>query len=176
LWSARLRAVFDTSGSAAFTYTTPSIANTSLSLEAAASSAAGEESIVLMAGLSATASGVAISLPTAQQLTLPVNTATDVTVSTPFTWTANANGISILYVHGGGPEFYIFTSGTTTTLPDLSSAGLPLPSSAAYTWQVFGIGPLSTVDGAAGPGGINGLIFGNLDETLSASRTFTTSP
>jgi len=172
--SAPLTLFEDTSGGATFSYSTPSISNTSISLEVIASSGAGEASIVLMGGLSANASGVEVTIPAALQLTVPVNAATG--VSTPFTWTANANGISILYVHGGGPEFYVFTSGATATIPDLSSVGLPLPTSAGYTWEVLGLGPITTVDGAAGPGGINGLILGSIEESISATRTFTTSP
>jgi hypothetical protein len=172
-----LQLLTDSSGSGAFNYTTPSIPDTSLSLEAIAAAGTGEASIVLMGGLSANGSGVSVTIPPALQLTVPVTAATGVTVSTPFTWTANANGISILYVHGGGsPEFYVFTSGTTATIPDLSSVGLPLPASAAYTWEVIGLGPFTTVDGAAGPGGINALLLGSFNESLSASRTFTTSP
>jgi len=170
-----LNAVYDTSAGAAFSYTTPSIPNTSIAFSATTTTVAGETSIAQMTGLSASTSGVTLSVPAAQTLTVPVESATGITVTNPFTWTAYAGGISVLYVFGAGPTFYVFTTGTTATIPDLSAAGLPLPSSAAYSWYVIGLGPLADVDAAAAPGGINQLVFGDLTEGESVTRTFTTA-
>jgi hypothetical protein len=57
-----------------------------------------------------------------------------------------------------------------------STAGMTLPASSNYTWAIIGVAPVASVDLAAAPGGINHLVLGDLTESDTARRTFTTAP
>ncbi len=167
----------DSTATASFSYTTPSIPNTSIFFEVEVQGTAGDATI-LKKTLSATATGVAITVPAPPSLSLPSDTGTGITVTTPFSWTAYP-GIFLLLISptGTGPEFIVITSETTATIPDLSTAGIPLPTSAGYRWLVIGVGPGTTVDTAAVPLGLLELLDlsdGYFSET--ADRTFTTGP
>jgi hypothetical protein len=174
--SLNLAVIFDTNPTATFTYVTPNISNTSLTVTAAATSAAGEFSAVLMAGQSANGSGLTFTIPPAPTLTAPPASATGVTVSTPFAWTSYPNGIyEFQATSTSGPTFYVLTADTTTTLPDLSTSGLPLPASTSYSWSIIGLAPLADIDLLAAPGGINAVTV-NLNQAESVSQSFTTGP
>jgi hypothetical protein len=163
----------------AFTYTAPSIGSTSLILSVSAVDGTGAFSIAQKAGLSADATGVILDVPAAQSLTVPANLATAVSVTTPFSWSAYTGGISILTAAPAGvsgPTFYVFTSATTTTLPDVGSAGFPLPATSNYQWSIRGLAPVANIDAVALPGGFNQLVFGDLVESVTALRSFTTAP
>jgi hypothetical protein len=171
-----LQFLADSSGTADFSYVVPSISGTSLQIEALAHSAAGESSVVLQVGLTADSTGVSIAIPAAPILSLPVDVATNVTVTTPFSWTAFSGGVHVLSIYGTGvPHFDVITAATTATLPDLVMEGISLPASANYSWQVIGFGPNQTVDGLAGPGGIEALVNDDFEEAVSLARTFTTA-
>lgn len=155
-----------------FTFTTPDIPNTSLLFIASVTGTDGEG--LLKTAVSANTTGLSLSIPPPATLTLPVDGATAVTVTTPFSWT-NFTGVTFV-LFSGTPSFVVVTAASTATLPDLTAAGLPLPSSASYTWDLIGVGPATTVDAVAVPGGFFGLVYGvgYLSETVG--RTFTTSP
>jgi Carboxypeptidase regulatory-like domain len=168
----------DNSTSTSFTYTMPSIANTSLTILISSESALSEVSVVKKTSLAASTSGVALTSPAAPSLSLPVDTATGVTVTTPFTWTQSA-GVTVFVssTSGSGPSFAVITAATTTTLPDLSTAGLPLPASTAYSWQLITAGPATSIDGLAAAGGLlKALTSTDGYYTGTVERTFTTAP
>lgn len=169
-----LTLVDDVSSGSSFSYVAPSISGTQLLVTAAATSALGEYSYVLQTGLSAN-STVMLTIPASPSLTSPSTGATGVTATTPFSWTDYPGGIHefVAFPHSGsGPTFYILTEAVTV---DLADAGLPLPASTAYDWEVIGLAPVSTVDVLAAPGGINKLTI-DLNEGFSATRSFTTGP
>lgn len=169
--------VRDSSTSTSFSYIAPSISGTSLSVVTICQGPSGEEGIVTTTGLTASSTGVAVNLPSPPTLTLPVDAATGVTTTTPFSWTdTTAVYVVSFSPSGAGPTYYVFTAATSVTIPDLSSAGLPLPTSAGYSWSVIGFGPNTSVDATAIPGGIDGLELteGYIGET--GTRSFTTSP
>jgi hypothetical protein len=167
----------DFSTGASFTYRTPAIPNTSLVVEANANGPSGEYCGVQKTGLTANASGVALSSPPVPTLTVPVDEATGVNVTTPFAWTAYAGGVHSLFAHPRiGPSFLIFTAATMATIPDLASLGLSLPASTEYAWQVTGLAPVGSVDALAGPGGVAQVLAGDSTQGLSVTRTFTTPP
>jgi hypothetical protein len=47
------------------------------------------------------------------------------------------------------PSYVSLTSGTSLTIPDLTSFGLRLPTSTDYTWAVYDFGPYADVDAAS---------------------------
>lgn len=172
---ALVQAFSDNSPSTSFNYVSPAVPNSTLDLLVQAS--AGGSSILLFKkeGISANTTGIAATIVAPPSQLLPVTAATGVTVSTQFTWT-NTAGVYLFAATGSGVSYYVFTTATTGTIPDLSGAGVQLPASAAYQWLVVGIAPQTTVDSLAVSGGLIGLEL--VDGTFSESplRDFTTSP
>jgi hypothetical protein len=167
--------VNDGSGSTSFSYTTPVISGATYSLLVETEGAGSAVSFFKKTGLSATASGITAAVEAPPTLTLPVDAATGVTLTTPFTW-STFNGVYLWAAQGSGQSYYVFTTETTTTIPDLSSAGIQLPASASFEWLVAGIGPQTTIDEVAIPGGLLNLaelVDGSFGE--SAERGFTTA-
>jgi hypothetical protein len=126
---------------------------------------------------------VTVSVPAAPGLSLPINGATNVDTTFTFSWTSYPNGIYLwLAQSSGNPSYYVLTSGTSTTIPNLKSLGLALPSSASYSWRVYGFAPEASADAAAGPAGFLGALSslvtltGNSSLASSTSWAFTTAP
>ncbi len=78
----------------------------------------------------------------------PANAATDVNLSTTFR-VDNPSGTPPTFLFSGPTTFLVTTSGNETTLPDLSTIGMPLPAVADYSWQVLGSTHLASVDAVA---------------------------
>ena len=165
-------------------YYTPGIPGATLLLGASATkTGGGGTAITWRDGLAMGATGVSVSIVTPPELSLPVNAATGVDTTVTFTWTAMTGGAHLVLFLGAGsnPAYYVVTTGTSTTIPNMKPFGLGLPSASAYTWQIYGFGPFSSVDAAAGSAGfITGvsvpLASGDAFFGISASRTFTTAP
>jgi len=168
-------AISDSSAGTTFSYVTPAIPNTSLTMLIEAQGA-GSSLLLFKKSVSANTSGVAATLLAPPAQTLPVDAATGVTVATPFSW-ANSAGVYLFAATSSpGPSYYVFTSAATATIPDLSSAGVQLPASASYQWLVVGIGPQTSVDAMAVGGGLIGIELGDGTFSESPQRAFTTSP
>jgi hypothetical protein len=162
-----------TTSSTSFTFTTPDISTASLLFLTQVKGASGDLTL-LKKTVSPNDTGLAVTVPAPPTLTLPVDSATGVTVATPFAWT-NFTGVTFLLV-GGTHSFVVVTSASTATIPDLSSAGLPLSPSASYNWQLYAVGPATTVDAVAVPGGLFALELGEGYFSESVSRSFTSGP
>jgi hypothetical protein len=171
---ALISAISDSSPSTTFSYVTPAISNSSLTLLVSASGVS--QLLFKKSGLSANTTGVTATLLAPPAQTLPVDAATGVTVTTPFSWTSSGGVYLWLTSNSPGPSYYVFTSATTGTIPDLSSAGVQLPASASYSWLVVGIGPQTSVDALAVPGGLIALELADGTFSESPQRGFTTSP
>ncbi|MBE0557233.1 MAG: hypothetical protein IH628_08375 [Proteobacteria bacterium] len=165
----------ESGAAAAFTYTVPNVTGTTITLGALGSGAGGQ-AIASKTGILVGASGVALTLPEVPQLSLPVNAASNVTNTTPFSWTTHSSMVYIAYFFGPANEpIYLVVVGTaSTTIPDLTSLGLGLPASAGYTWYLIMYGPHASIDAAAGTNGI--VPLGDYMAALSSTRTFTTAP
>ena len=166
--------VNDRSPAAAFSFVSPSISGTDMTVFAAATSTLGEFSYVQLTGQPAN-STVSVTIPAAPSLTAPPNAATGVTVTSSFVWTAYPNGVHEFVAFpqsGPGPTFYVLTAATTLNLAD---AGLPLPASTPYSWEVIGLAQVSAVDVLVQPGGIDNLTI-DLNEGFSVTNSFTTGP
>ena len=164
-------------------YYTPGIPGATLLLGASATKTGGGQGVTWRNGLAFGATGVSVSIVTPPEVSLPVNAATGVDTTVTFTWTAMAGGVHLVSftAAGSNPAYYVVTTGTSTTIPNMKPFGLGLPSATAYTWQIYGFGPFGSVDAAAGSAGfITGatapLTSGDAFFGISASRTFTTAP
>ena len=164
-------------------YYTPGIPGATLLLGAEATKTGGGTAITWRNGLAIGATGVSVSIVTPPELSLPVNAATGVDTTVTFTWTAMTGGVHLVLftAAGSNPAYYVVTTGTSATIPNMKPFGLGLPGTTAYQWQVYGFGPFSSVDAAAVSAGfITGisppLASGDAFVGISASRTFTTAP
>ena len=122
--------------------------------------------------------GSSVTLPVNPPLiqAVPVDAATGVTVATPFSWSAEPSpAVYQIYFSPtsiGPPAYVVYTTATTTTIPDLSLAGLGLPSAQGYLWQVISSGPYPSLDDYVVPyvPPTSGTQFGD----MSVGRTFIT--
>ncbi|OJT20182.1 hypothetical protein BO221_33955 [Archangium sp. Cb G35] len=178
---------FDTSSP--FDYVVPEIAQSTLSMEVMAISgdlSAPENaaiSILYKKGLTAGTSNAALVLQEASRPGQPADGATAVTRTTEFSWTAFTGGIHMVQFEekepAAGTSPYtvsVFTSGTQTTLPDLSTVDMGLPASTRFTWRVQGFAPVASMN-ALSDLSLSNPALGTTDFALGTSeeRTFTTS-
>jgi hypothetical protein len=172
----------DATTNAALSYFTPGISGASLFLGVIALKA-GTEAVYFKTGIATGATGVAVALVAAPELSLPVNAAAGVDTTITFSWTPMTGGIHMVQFNGGAnATYYVVTSGTSATIPNLKGVGLGLPSSGAYQWSVDAFGPFADADAAAGSSGLLGaltnqaLLTSDVFLGVSTSRTFTTAP
>jgi hypothetical protein len=174
----------DNTANAALSYYTPGISGATLLLGAEAVKVGGGTALTWKNSLAIGATGVAVSIVAPPEVSLPVNAATGVDTTVTFSWTAMTGGVHLVIFKGaaGTPTYYVLTAGTSATIPNMKPLGLGLPSTTAYTWQVYGFGPLGSVDAAAGSAGfLTGLgvpvgTTGDAFVGISGSRTFTSAP
>jgi hypothetical protein len=132
--------------------------------------------------LTATAT-VDFILPAAAVLAQPADSATGVTTSTPFSWTAPVGVVSELNASASSAQgtargsFRIFTTATQVNLPVIPE--LPLPSGQSYVWRVYGYGPSSSINDAAAANELEQVSATDYSGpahayTTSALRSFTT--
>jgi hypothetical protein len=131
---------------------------------------------VQKSGIATGASGIALAIPSPPAPSLPVDAATGVTTTTPFSWAPIGSTIYLVLLNGPAsqPDYLVITSSPTATIPDLTTLGLGLPKGIAYTWNVIAFGPFTNIDAAAGATGFIPQTDGI--QSSSAGRTFTTAP
>jgi hypothetical protein len=184
----------DTTPATSFSYTTPNLSGVTMSASSVACGSGGcglfnNISFAYKTGLAPNAASVSLENPAIPSLSLPVNGATNVTLTTPFSYAASSGSVHFVQFNIGGQQYIVVSSGSETTIPDLSSVGLPLPAATAGTWQVIDIAPFATVDAATSPSGflkdfyisLIGLFSGYGPENtgsfaISKVGTFTTAP
>jgi hypothetical protein len=124
---------------------------------------------------------VNVTMPEAALLSTPAQSATGVTTTTPFTWTAPNGVISEVTATSSGTNpvaYSIFTTHQEVTLPSVPE--LPLPAGRSFTWRVNGYGPNSDINASAGVNELPNLFFGSyytgmpFAYTQSNVRSFTT--
>lgn len=167
-----------------FNYVIPNLPNISFQVSAWAVNSASSVTGYIT-GLAPNTSNISIALPAGPELRQPAKGATGVNAATLFSWTPFSGGVHLAVMKSAAANYFILTSDTNTTLPDLSALGLGLPSSAVFTWQVDAYGPFASVDQAAAPAGLpfgwpigDGMPTdpGNVYLGASNPSTFTTAP
>ncbi len=168
---------------AALSYFTPVVSGATLMLQVTAVKSPTNGTVYYKTGMATGATGVAVTVPAAPDLSLPVDVATGVDTTVTFSWTPMTGAVHlVIFSSPGNPEYLVITSGTSATIPNLKGLGLGLPPAGAYTWQVYGFGPLGTTDAAAGSGGFLGPLLNPTALTsdgffgISTTRHFTTAP
>ncbi len=171
----------DATAGGTLSYETPNIAGATMILRAIASKPTGLASAYKV-GLSPSAAGVTLDVPAAPELSLPIDGTTGVTNSNMFSWTPVANAVHLVLFEGpaGQPDYFVLTAAAADSIPDLATAGLPLPANKSYTWSVYAFGPFSSVDAAATSAGFVAGYLGRPTADgfhgLSHDRNFTTAP
>jgi hypothetical protein len=134
--------------------------------------------ITVRSGFALSTPSLTLTLPAPVSLTSPADGATMVDTATPLTWSAPAGAavnINISPTDVKNAEFNIYTAQGSTTIPDLTAQGVPLPSGAGYSWDLTSFGASVTVDDIASPAGfcgINGLP-GSCDFSEANARNLT---
>ena len=164
----------DTLSSTSFALPVPTSIGASILFTATAVDGLSQQSTAQLFGLAPGTSNAVLTLPLAAVATAPANGATGVDVTTPFTWTPVAGGVTIVAMTGQGtdPVFFLVSGGSTSHIPDLSAQGLGLGAGRTYGWTVVGLGPFASVDAFTATGTLppEGLGF----QTISQRYSFTT--
>ncbi|AKJ02634.1 outer membrane autotransporter barrel domain protein [Archangium gephyra] len=135
-------------------------------------------------GLTAGTRDAALVIQAAPQQGQPANEATEVTRATEFSWTGFTGGIHQFQIQEDDPAegtfpytVNIYTSGTRTTLPDLSAVDMSLPASTTFSWNVQGFAPVASMDALSLLSEQGNPFLGSTDVSvgISGSRSFTTS-
>jgi nitrogen fixation protein FixH len=161
----------------AYTVDAPNVAGATLAGLVFAQGPNGESVFTQRRGGTPNATNFNYDIQAAPSLQAPANNATGTTTSTAFSWTPFAGGVHTVVfdpVVTTNPQYYVYTAGTSTTIPNLAaaSASVALPAGAAYDWGVTGVAPVASVDawaGASGPPIANPYTVGS-----SQGFTFTT--
>ncbi|WNG56706.1 carboxypeptidase regulatory-like domain-containing protein [Archangium gephyra] len=141
-------------------------------------------SMLYKKGLTAGTRNAALVLQEAPQQGQPANETAEVTRATEFSWTAFTGGIHLVQfqeedaAEGMFPyTVNIYTSGTRTTLPDLSAVDMNLPASTRFSWNVQGFAPVASMEALSVLAEQGNPFLGSTDYSLgiSGSRSFTTA-
>jgi hypothetical protein len=168
----------DTAPSNSFSYILPVIPSATYAVQAHVSCAGIADVWAVQAGVPGGTTDLSLSIPPGPALVLPENAVSSITAGSSFSWAAMPGAIHIASFSPGNaaqPAYTVVTAGSQARIPDLSSAGLGLPSSAQYSWYVIGLAPLSSVDAFATPSGL-AVLSGSATgaQGVTASRSFTT--
>jgi len=106
---------------------------------------------------------------------------TAIASGTPFAWTGFDNGVYLLQLEVTPPSepiprIYLFTSDTSTPLPDLTALNVGFPSGAGYRCTIAGLGPYASMDEATGPGGLGAARPTEIRRSFSPPINVTVGP
>jgi hypothetical protein len=153
-----------------YTVDAPNLTGATLTGVVLAQGTNGESVITIRTGGAANGTGFDYAIQAAPSLQAPADLATGVTTATAFSWTAFSGGVHEVVFDPAvatDPRYYVYTAGTSTTIPNLAalSASVALPAGATYSWGVSGFAPSSINAWASTSGGPsplpNPVTFGN---------------
>ena len=134
--------------------------------------------ITTRSGFALSATSINLTLPAPVSLTSPADGATMVDTTTPLTWSAPAGAainLNISPTNVNNAYFSVYTTQGSATIPDLTAQGVPLPSGAAYGWDITSFGTSVSVDDIASPSGFCGIsgLPGSCDFSEADARNLT---
>lgn len=130
----------------------PVASGISYGLVASANDGSGGDFTAAWDAVTAPNPSASLMLPSAALPTAPADNAVNVAPGTAFSATTLAGSIYLfrLAPNGStGPTVTLVTANPSTTLPDLSAINRALPSSTAYTLQVYAVGSFASMNAAA---------------------------
>jgi hypothetical protein len=106
----------------------------------------------------------------------PADGATEITLDTPFTFSAYSPGAYVVsFQDDAGTVFIdVYTVATAMKLPDLSTAGISFPKGASYSWSVSVSAPITTTDDRVSPASPYST-YGRRSDAATNSRAFVMS-
>lgn len=120
----------------------------------------------------AASTDVSMMLPLPASVTGPVSGATNVTLTTPFTFMTPPGQVYEVSMRSSAAIYWIYTTSGTLTIPDLDE--MALPSATTFDWQVNGYGPFSTgIEASADPVALQRV---STFEDAGALHYFTSTP
>ena len=131
-------------------------------------------------GISGNPGNTTVPLATAPLLFSPVDGAVSLDTTKSFTWGhgegMGVNIVSVKPADPSNPTFLVFTTGTEAKIPDLAGGGMSLPAGAGYTWEVYRIFPVTSMNDAASDDfrHLYNVESGDRGETISERFGFTT--
>jgi hypothetical protein len=105
----------------------------------------------------------------------PEASATGVWYDTSFQFGEAPDSVYVVSFTDLHSRIQVYTTRTTISIPDLTSAGMELKKNSLYVWQVAAYSPYSGLDEWLDPS-VPQTSQGEGYETLSTSRRFTTAP
>jgi hypothetical protein len=143
----------DLGSATAFSYAVPGGIGSTATVSVSGSYPGTGGTFARVSGLTPGSTATSITLLVPTTYSTPLDGATGVTTSTDFTWTPLPGAVylvSIFSTVAGAPSYGVFTSATSTRIPDLSALGITLPASATYSWAIQPVAPWASVDDLAG--------------------------
>lgn len=177
---AAIELLHDYTPAANFSYLTPTIANSGITMAAMDGSPGyAPISIAYKDDIAPGQTGVALAIPAPQALLSPVENAATVTGSSSFTW-SGPSGISVFTVlidpTNKSDTMTVVTTQKTAKLPSFPGAAFTIPKNTACVWYVEEHGTAATVDAAAGPTGfLDEFAFGDPRGPRRGTGTYTES-
>jgi hypothetical protein len=136
-----LRLAQDPAPTASFSYRTPDVPGSALTLAVEAVGTSGTVT-TRHTGLAPSATGISVTTPAAPQIWDPAEWTSLVGVGTVFSWSELAGATyALMLLDDGWPFLTIVTPHASTALPDPSIVGVPLPSGSSLTWAIFSVSP-----------------------------------
>jgi hypothetical protein len=174
----------DSTATTSVTYNAPIVTGGTLTFHAVATDGSGNTIDLTRGGLTAGGKTEAITVSSPPELSVPVAGADFVDTTTQFSWRPLEGGVHVVFftpAAGGNPSFEVVTTGQTCRLPNLRGYGLTLPRGQQYSWNIIGLGPVSSVDAAADPMLLSpisrpGNITSSVVMTSTPARPFRTAP
>ena len=170
--------IVDSANATSFSYVTPDLPGATFSIAARAIAPDSASSEIVKTGLSANATDVALAVPLPPTLESPPNAASDVLMTTKFSWSRVTGAVYLVairyasdaLIYPAPPSYYIFTTDTTVTLADfIPGPWSPYPG-LPYVWEVRSWAPVSRVDDITVPTWFG--LRGDRSSTVSASHAF----
>jgi hypothetical protein len=108
-------------------------------------------------------STIDVNLPQPLAQAAPTDGATNVSSQTVFSWSGINQAMSVVtfFAQGGSGlnRIVIYTTDTTTTIPDLSALGINVFNGTAYQWRPLIYAPIASLDEVTGPFGTRSVLF-----------------
>jgi hypothetical protein len=159
--------VKESTTTAGFSYPTPALGGTALTVVAEARTPAsaipgarGASATAVRTGLAPDASAVAVTLPAAPTLLEPEDLTSGVSPGARFSWSGRSGALHYLIVQVLGadtPFLVVITPDATALLPDPALVGVPFPHDATVTWRAASLSPRTIAEvvatGRLGPPG-----------------------
>ena len=130
-------------------------------------------------GINSSTSSTSVSWGAIPAVTSPVSHATDVSLSTVFTWSNTDKAGVYLFTaspdtNSSSPRYYVWTESTSASIPDLTRMHIPFPHDMPYTWSVYAYYGFASINELTTSSALSWVSMGNY--SWSQRNQFRTAP